>query len=163
MDRRLDLAGAVAVVVVGLVIIYLGVRLESVDTIRDPLSADGMPLGLGVFITVIGLVLAWRQGRLYFSGAGRYAPSEGKSDNPDHPSSFTRVLLIWVTAMLYGWGMTYVGYMPAAFLTVLVIMWLMGVRNATQMVIVALIYAAVTWALFAVALDVNLPSKLIDV
>jgi hypothetical protein len=85
MDKRVDLAIAVAVVVVGAIIVFQATTFR-LGRFPDPVTARGLPYLTGGFMIVAGLFLVARRLLTWSAMPGRFAVSEGREDEPDHPS-----------------------------------------------------------------------------
>lgn len=156
MDKRKDLALALAIAAIGAAIVGLSFDV-SVGRIRDPIGARAMPIIVGSFLCAGGIALAVRR-LVRWRSDPVVLPDEGKADEqPTLPASTWRALLMW--ALCFG----YVALLPRGgflLLTPLLIaagLWLLQVRQPVKLVLLSVVPVGLLYWLLVVVLQVRLP------
>ena len=109
MDKRVDLALALAIVAVGALAIWIATGFR-IGNYPDPLTSRGLPYILGGFMILGGGVLALRRMRGWNDLPGALVVSEGTDDEPGHPASSLRTFAVMGCA--FAWAFL---LLPAGF------------------------------------------------
>ena len=161
MDRRVDVAVALAVVALGVAILVLTQRIAD-SPVPDPIGPRGVPTVLGTFFVVAGILLAgrrligWREG-------DTFVPHEGSDDDPGvPPGSARRALSIWLAALVYVVTLPWVGFIVGTPLFTAFMLWRLEMNRGPLLAIPAIvafpvIFTAACYLFFATFLGVRLP------
>ena len=156
MDRRKDLAVALAIAALGAAIVILAFDI-SVGRIRDPLGTRAMPIIVGSLILVGGAALAARR-LLRWRQEPTMVTTEGKADEqPSLPASTWRAMVVW--GLCFG----YVVLLPSAgflLLTPPLIaagLWVLRLREPVKLVLISVVPVAALFWLLSIVLNVRLP------
>jgi putative tricarboxylic transport membrane protein len=156
MDRRADIAVAAAFMALGLFIIWQATTIR-LGMMRDPIGPrvafyiTGGTLALGGLVIILRSLWSSRQ------RAGNRIPNEGVPDEADYPASTGRALAIMGCCIAYGLTFDLLGYLIATPLFIIAALAILGERHAGRIVLIALIFTAVTYVIFAQALGVRVP------
>jgi hypothetical protein len=156
MDRRVDIAVAAAFLFLGAFMIWGASEIKQ-GMVRDPIGPRaafyvcGGVLVLGAVAVIVGHLRKWS---LQASHAVR---NEGTADEVGYPSSAWRVWglmgLVGCFALLF----ERLGFLLSVPLFVFIALAALGKRNWVGMVIVAVIFTAVNYGIFAQVLNLRLP------
>jgi len=156
MDRRADLF--VAVVVLAFSVLYYLAAMEFGDTSREPLGEGSVPRILAIIMAVgSGWVIVRRLVTWRHQSRHRVASEVEQDDDPNHPVSPLRPLLMAGIALGYTLILPTVGVVVSTPLAVIGGMWLWEVRKWRTLLSVAFGLTAAIFGLFAVFLEVRLP------
>lgn len=161
MDRRVDLAVAWCVVILGVFVLVTaqGIKPASVP---DPIGSKGGPYFVGAVLIVGGLVLALRR-IVQWRREETIVPAEGMEDDQGvEPGSAFRALSIWAAAVVYVLVLPYVGYLLATPVFVGVALWLFSIRRVAMLVGVPIGFTIPVFLVFAELLNVRLPNGILD-
>lgn len=161
MDRRVDVALAVCVVLLGIFVLVSaqGIRNASVP---DPIGSRGAPDFVGVVLILGGFVLILRR-LLSWRSESTYVLAEGVQDDPGvSPGSSSRPLLIWGSAMVYLLVMPTIGYLIATPLFLGAVLWLFQIRRSWLLIAVPMLATLGIASVFVLFLHVRLPTGLLD-
>lgn len=156
MDKRIDLAIAVAVLLFGVFSLIAATGISQ-GSLRDPIGSRGMPIATAVLLTVCGIVVTIMRLRVWSGLPGNLVPGEGKKDEEGHPSSWIRAWSVVVAAWLSMWLLKDLGFLFAMPLFLLVFVLIMGVRSWGKIIGFPIIYTLVLWYVFSQPLKVILP------
>lgn len=156
MDRRIDLAVALAFAALGLLIIWQAAGIRS-GMMRDPVGPRAAFFLCSGILAAGGLLVALRQARALARGEGRLAPEEGAGDEPGVPASAVRAFALFGGLILYAALLQPLGYLLATPLFVAGGHLILVQRNGLGIAVTAAAFTVVTYVVFAQALGVRLP------
>lgn len=156
MDRRVDLAVALAFAALGLLMIWQATLIKS-GLMRDPVGPRAAFYLCGGVLVVGGLLVALRRWRELGRGEGREAPHEGVADERGYPASAPRAFMLMGCCLAYAALFQPLGYLLATPLFVVAALLVLGQRNGPGIALTALAFTAIVYLVFAQALDVRLP------
>lgn len=156
MDKRVDLAIAIAVVMVGLIIVYTATSFRP-GRFPDPITARGLPYLTGGFMVVAGLVLVARRLSVWSALPGNLIVSEGKEDDAAYPSRPGRSFAVIAAALAWVLLLRPVGFLLVTPILLGSVLWLMNERRWRRIVGFALGSTLIVWVLFALLLKITLP------
>jgi hypothetical protein len=156
MDKRKDVAFALAIAVFGLVLVVLS-RQVTVGSLRDPLGPRLLPTACGVLLFVGGAGLAVRR-LVRWKELPVVVPAEGASEDvADYPASTWRAMTVWLACFLYAATLERAGFMLLTPVLVAVLLWLLHLRNVVQLAVISVVSTLALYGLFDVLLNVRLP------
>ena len=164
VDWRADLAVALAVVGLG---VFLMVASMGVGDARTPypdaIGPGAFAAILGSFITAAGIVLVVRRIRASRKGDDRLVYADGgQADEPGHPTSAVRPLVIFVLSLVWTQLLPVMGFIvPTALLTA-VIMYVMRMPSWGKIVLVSVFFSLLRWVLFTRLAGLTFPPGLVD-
>jgi putative tricarboxylic transport membrane protein len=156
MDRRIDLALALAFAALGLLIVWQATGIK-LGVMRDPVGPRAAFFVCGGGMAVGGLWIALRHVLALRSGAGTVAPNEGTEDTEGHPASLGRAAALIGLCLAYALLFQPLGYLLATPPFIVAALAVLGQRNWLVNVIVALAFTLVAYAVFKLGLGVRLP------
>jgi hypothetical protein len=156
MDKRVDLAISLVLVVVGAVFIYLasGFRIGSFP---DPVTPRGLPYFTGAYLIVAGLVLGARRVLTWSLIPGNYTMTEGHEDEPGHPASAVRAFTIFGLCVLWAVLLKPVGFLLVTPPVLAAILWMMDVREPKKLAAFSLLFTLGLWLVFSEILGLVFP------
>jgi hypothetical protein len=156
MDKRVDLAVMLAIVVLG-VLMVVGAADIRHGVIPDPVGSRGLPVATGIFLVVGGLVLAAMRLRTWRELPGNFVVEEGKADNPEYPATWMKPFSIAALGFLWVWTLEPFGYLivtpPFLIGTVLI----MQERSFWKVIAFPVLFTFVSWYCFSQLLAIILP------
>jgi hypothetical protein len=156
MDRRVDFALSIAVVVFGVFILVTS--LVAKTTVRfDPVGPYGFARVISIAFIVFGTILLIRQVQAYRSGRPPESVARGSEDEEGHPASSVRASTMMAATFAYPLLMVPLGYVITTVAFLIGGMAILSERSWRWVVPVALIYALSTFFVFASLLKVPLP------
>lgn len=156
VDRRFDIVVAAVFAIVGLMLIVeatsipLGVILDPIGPSMAFYICGGIMLGGGLWV-IAGHV------RHMSRSEDRVLDGEGVSDEPDYPASALRSFGLVALCVAYAFALQPFGYLIATPVFVVAALALVGKRRPGPLALIALLYTAATYVVFAQALSVRLP------
>jgi putative tricarboxylic transport membrane protein len=156
MDKRIDLAIALAIVLLG-VLMLVWARDIQAGQIPDPITSRGLPNIMGIFFIIGGSILGMLRLKTWSALPGNFVPEEGKTDEKGHPASWVRTFGIATGALLWVWLLDPLGYVFVTPLFMLVFLLVMGVRSWMQIIGFPTIFTLATWYIFSQVLQIILP------
>jgi hypothetical protein len=156
MDKRIDLAIAIASILIG-VFILVETRNIRAGFTDDPITSRGLPVAGGILFIILGAVLTLTRLLTWSRFPGNFIPMEGKEDDEGHPASWIRAWVVIVAAWLSTWAMQPLGYLFAMWFFLLIFLLDMGVRSLKMLVAFPVIFTLLTWYIFSQPLNVILP------
>jgi hypothetical protein len=156
MDKRVDLALAVAVAVLGASSIWIATGFR-IGNYPDPLTARGVPYILGGFMVVGGLVMAGRRLAGWRQLPGTRVVSEGAEDEPGHPAHSWRAAAVMASSFFWAALLHPAGYLIVTPLALVGMMLAMDVRSLKRLIAFPAGFTLITWTIFSQALNVALP------
>jgi hypothetical protein len=156
VDRRKDLAVALAIAGLGAAIVILGFDV-SVGRIRDPIGTRSIPIVVGGLICAGGLALAARR-LIRWRSEQTEVPAEGSTDERSQlPAATWRALAMWALCFGYVLVLGRAGFLLATPVLIAAGLFLMGVRRPVKLAAVSLVPVALMFWLLHVVLNVRLP------
>ena len=155
MDKRKDVAVALAVVVIGATMLIAALLLPP-GSDRDPLGPSTMPAVVGGLLIVGGLALALRRVVVWRS-TPTLVPNEGSEDLEGYPASAPRALLVWGICLGYAILLNFAGFLILTPFLFAGLMWTLHFRRVLPVVLISVIGTATIYGLFDVLLLVRLP------
>jgi putative tricarboxylic transport membrane protein len=162
VDRRVDVALAFAVAVLGAVVIVSAQTIGR-SPVPDPVGPKGVPNLVGTFFIIAGLVLAGRR-IVRWRAESTIVPPEGSEDDAGvPPGSARRALSIWVAALVWVITLPWLGYLVGTPLFIGFMLWQLELRRRPILGIPALVaypiaFTASTYLFFATLLGVRIPT-----
>ena len=156
MDRRIDIAISAAFIALGIFVIIEARTIKS-GLFTDPIGPRSFFYFCAAVFIIGGLtniaqrVSAWR------TVTGHLLPEEGVEDEPGHPASYKRAMLLALLSLIYILTFRPLGYLIATPLYILASLWLLEQRSWRLNVAVATIFTATFYLTFAKLLGVWLP------
>jgi hypothetical protein len=156
MDKRKDLAVALAIAALGAAIVVLSFDI-SVGRIRDPIGTRAMPIIVGSLIFAGGAALAARR-LVRWRREPRLLPPEGSTDEqPDLPASTWRAVAMWALCFGYVWLLPAAGFPLLTPVLIAAGLLLMGIRQPVKLAAVSVLPVAFLFWLLDLVLNVRLP------
>lgn len=157
MDRRIDFAISLGVIVLG-VFVFVTSFIAKQPTVQfDPIGPFGFARVVAITFIVLGTILLVRQVLAYRAKLPPEAVARGAEDEEGYPASARRAGAIMVATFAYPILLAPLGYVITTIAYVIGGMALLRERSWKLIVPVALIYAFVTFYIFGVFLRVPLP------
>ena len=156
MDKRIDLALDVAIVLLGGFILVAS-RDVRLGLTPDPITSRGMPEIVGAFLVIAGIVLGAMRLRTWSALPGHLVLEEGKGDEEGHPASWVRAFGIILAAWLSVWLLKPLGFLIVTPLFLFAFLLIMGVRSWGKRIAFPTIYTLATWYIFSQLLKIILP------
>ena len=156
MDTRIDLLVAVAVALFGAAVIAVALTIPD-GLYRDAVGPRRVPIGVGLLILGCGAVLALRRLRRLAPTQGWRAEEEGTADEPGHPASLGRAVAVMALTVAYAAALKPLGYLIATPLFVAGALWAMDERRPAKLAMIAILWTAATYVVFAQVLGVRIP------
>ena len=156
MDKRIDLAVAAAVTVVG-VLILIGAKDISEGSVTDPVGSRGLAHVTGAWLVIAGIALSIRQLLTWSALPGNLVPLEGQADDEGHPASWVRFLGVTLASLLSLLFLRPLGYLIVTPVLLFIIVWIMGVRSKAKLIAFPIIFTVTVWLMFGPILGVRLP------
>lgn len=157
MDRRTDLALGIVTMLLGAVIVVLTGRVSTKLAI-DPIGPRAFGYFIAASLIAGGATVVVSRVRRWSEGDGNAVPSEGAEDEPDHPVSSVRPLLIVAAVAAYLVLLEPIGYLLATPLFLGSLLHLLRTRSVVGgRVVLPIVFTVVTYLVFAAGLNVNLP------
>jgi hypothetical protein len=156
MDKRVDLALALAIVAVGAVAVWIATGFR-IGNYPDPLTSRGLPYILGGFMVAGGLVLAARRLAGWHELKGNLVVSEGIDDESGHPASSFRAFVVMACGFAWAILLIPAGYLIVTPICLAGMLLAMDVRSATRLVAFPAGFTILTWVIFSQFLSVALP------
>jgi putative tricarboxylic transport membrane protein len=157
MDRRIDLAIALLVVVLGLAVIIGAQDIRRTGPVVDPIGPRAMPYIVGMLFILGGLrVVSIRLGS-WRRDSGHLVATDGEPDEPGVPASARQAFTVIAASVVYALSLSSVGYIVATPLYVVVGLKAMRVKSWWSTCAAALVYTTLTYVLFAHYMRVDLP------
>jgi putative tricarboxylic transport membrane protein len=157
MDRRIDLAIGVAVVLIGIGVLFVAQGIRPTGPVVDPIGPRAFPYMIGAFFLIGGSWTIFNRLRRWKSESGDIVESDGEADEPGIPASARQAFTVVVALILYVLAMPPIGYPIATPLFVIAALKAMRMQSWLTIVATAVIYTAVTYVVFALYLRVDLP------
>ena len=154
-DVRGEIAVATGVVAFGAALIVLGSQLRQ-GAIPDPVTTGGLPVVTGIMLIVLGGVVGLRALRARSHGR-THLPSEGTDDEPGFPASWQRTIVFAVGCLVWAYLIPRLSYVLMTPIFLGLAIRGLGVVSWRKVVIVPIIFTALSWYLFGNVLTIRLP------
>lgn len=158
MDRRVDLAIAVAIVGFAVFVLVVAQGIRSTGQVIDPLGPRAIPTIIGFMLLIGGGAVAARRLLSWRSASGALVEEEGEPDEPGIPASAGQAAGVAILSFLFvallpvvGYPLLAAGYIAGGLL-------IMRTRSVPLLVGLALGFSVGTYAIFALVLRVDLPA-----
>ena len=161
MDKRADLAVSMGVALIG-AFVLIATRGIRAGSIPDPITSRGMPNVVGVFLIIVGIVLAARQLLTWSELPGHLVPEEGQADEKGYPASWVRAISIILLSVVWNWLLRPLGFLIITPLYLLAALWCMNVRSWRKLIGFSIIFTVTTWGIFGPLLGVRFPLGPLD-
>jgi len=156
MDKRSDLAVSLFIVLVGVLMLIAARDIET-GLMPDQITSRGMPDITGLFLVIVGVVLAARQLLHWSELPGHLVPEEGQEDEKGYPATWVRAFGIMLLSVLWGWLLKPLGFLIATPLYLFVSSWVMGERSWGSIIAFSVIFTASIWVIFGPVLGIRFP------
>ena len=156
MDKRSDLAVSLFIVSVG-VLLLIGARDIETGLMPDQITSRGMPDITGLFLVIVGVVLAVRQLLHWSELTGHLVPEEGQEDEKGYPATWVRAFGIILLSVLWAWLLNPLGFLIATPLYLFLSSWVMGERSWGSIIAFSVIFAVSIWVIFGPILGIRFP------
>jgi putative tricarboxylic transport membrane protein len=156
MDKRVDLAVAVANVLLGAFIVIAARDIRS-GSLPDPITSRGLASMTGTGLVIGGIILAVRQLLTWSKLPGYLVPEEGQEDEKGYPVSAVRAFGIIVLSVLWMWLLKPLGFLIVTPLYLLVSSLVMGERSWVQIIAFSVIFTVSVWVIFGPILGIRFP------
>jgi putative tricarboxylic transport membrane protein len=156
MDRRIDMAISAVFVALG-VFVILEARTIKSGLFTDPIGPRAFFYFCAIVFIIGGLMNIAQRALAWNTFPGHLIPAEGVEDEPGHPSSYKRAMLLALLSLAYILTFRPLGYLIATPLYVFAGLWLLDQRNWRLNVAVALVFTTTFYLIFARLLGVWLP------
>lgn len=158
MDRRVDLAIAVAIAGFAVFVLVVTQGIRSTGQVIDPLGPRAIPTAIGFMLLIGGGAVAVKRLLSWRSAAGPLVEEEGEPDEPGIPASARQAAGVAILSFLFvallpavGYPLLAAGYIAGGLLV-------MRTRSVPLLVGLSLGFSVVTYAIFALVLRVDLPA-----
>jgi len=163
VDRRADLAVALGVVLIGLVLIGGSFAIRHGTVTQDPIGVAGIPRAVGGILIVCGSILVIRRLREARSAYGNLVSSDGGSpDEKGHPISSVRPWLFVIASVAWVIALPRLGYIVATTALCAALLVSSQVQSKVKTIVIPLALAVISWYVFDRAIGINLPSGLLE-
>jgi putative tricarboxylic transport membrane protein len=157
MDRRIDLAIGIAVILAGLGVLYVASGIRPTGPVVDAIGPRAFPYMIGTFFLIGGTWTVLNRLRLWRGEAGSIVETDGEPDEPDVPASALQAFTVIAASILYVAALPRLGYPITTPLFVIAALKAMRMQSWVTILVLAIVYTAVTYVVFAHYLRVDLP------
>jgi hypothetical protein len=123
----------------------------------DQITSRGMPDITGVFLIIVGIVLAVRQLLHWSELPGHLVPEEGQEDEKGYPATWVRSFGVILLSVLWAWFLRPLGFLIATPLYLFFSAWVMGERSWGSIIAFSVIFSASIWVIFGPVLGIRFP------
>jgi putative tricarboxylic transport membrane protein len=156
MNRRIDLAGAVGVCLLGAFVLVHSLTAPTPSVQNDAIGVWGFPMFLGGLLAVLGLTQSIRTFR-DLRATGPIGIPEGTEDEEGHESSGLRALGFMAGLLLYLALLKPVGFVIMTPIAIYVSLWAMQMKGWVKRTIFAVAFTVLAFFCFAEIVGVPLP------
>lgn len=156
MDRRIDIALALAFALAGLVIIWQAALIRQ-GIMRDPVGPRAAFYLCGGILVAGGLVTALRNARALQRGEPRLSSEEGTADQPGTPAHLSRAVALAGTCFAYAALFNPLGYLIATPLFLMAALAVMDQRRWGINLVIAVLFTGLAYLVFSRGLGVRMP------
>jgi len=156
MDKRVDLAVALGIVLVGALVLIMARNIRA-GSIPDPIGSRGLANITGSFLIIFGIALAVLRLISWSALPGNLVPNDGQLDEEGYPASTLRYFATALSALLWVWLMKPLGFIIVTPLFMLALILLMGTRSKIKLIFFPTLFSLVLWYAFSQPLHVILP------
>jgi Tripartite tricarboxylate transporter TctB family len=157
MDRRIDLGIGIAIVLIGIGVLFMSQHIRSTGPVVDAIGPRAFPYMIGIFFLVGGGWTVLNRLRRWQSEAGHSIEGDGEPDEPDVPASAWQSFAVMTCCALYIAALTTLGYPIATPVFVIAALKAMRMKSWPAVLLIALVYTAATYVIFGHYLRVDLP------
>ena len=157
MDKRVDLAVSVVIILYGAFMVYKASQFLQ-GRVEDIFTAKGMPYAAGSLLIICGIILTIIRISTWSELPGNMVVSEAtKEDDEGHPASWKRAWAIIVLAWIDVWLYQSCGYLVTTPIFLFACLWIMGIRSWKKLVLFPLIFTLATYYVFAQIMKFLIP------
>jgi len=156
MDRRGDLACAIAVMLYGVALV-IATALQEPGPALDPLGKQALPYGTGVLLAIAGGYLVLRRLRTWRTETSNIVYQEGIEDEEGHPASVRGPLFVGTLLLAYAVALPYAGYLIATPLFITGGLIVLQRRGVVLLVVLPLVFTVTVFVVFSQLLSVPIP------
>lgn len=157
MDKRIDLAVAVAIALFGMFVLVEARNIRP-GTIPDPVTSRGLADIGGILLIIFGILLAALRLQTWSAMPGNLVPDEGgQADEEGYPASALRYMGVALASLLWVWLIKPLGFLIATPLFLLALSLFMNVRSRTKLIAFPILFTLLTWVAFSQVLSVIMP------
>jgi putative tricarboxylic transport membrane protein len=156
VDRRYDIAIALAVIALGVFVIAVAKTIP-MGYYKDAVGPRAFFFGIGVLFLVGGGVVGMERLRYWKAQKGHTIPSEGTADEEDHPVSPLRAASVIGISIGYVALMNPLGYLLSTPLYITGALVMLGVRKWGWIILLAVGFTVVFYIVFAQMLNIRIP------
>jgi len=161
MDSRKDLILALAIIVLGIAVIWIAHSWPE-PLIRDAVGPRAFPYGLGLLFVVGGAFVIVQRVRNMNAAGGYLLPDEGEEEEEGVPASGLRALTLMGLCALYTFALNPIGFVIATPPFIALSLLLMKENKPVLVVLTSLIFTAVTYLIMHTLLGGRLPPGLLE-
>ena len=161
MDRRIDLIIGLVVILLGAAVLYVAHGIRPTGPVVDPIGPRAFPYMIGIFFLMGGSWVIFKRLHKWKSEIGNIIETDGEPDEPDVPASALQAFIIVTASILYALAMPRLGYPLTTPLFVIAALKGMRMQSWPMIALIAIIYTAFTYVVFAFYLRVDLPLGLL--
>jgi hypothetical protein len=161
VDRRVDVAIALTISALGVVILVASQQIGK-SPVPDPVGPRGIPILLGGFFVIAGVLLAGRR-LIRWNQEGTIVPPEGSEDDKGvEPGSAWRAISIWLASLVYVITLPYAGFLVGTPLFIGFALWRLRfdrspVLRIPALIVYPVVFTVANYLFFATFLGVRLP------
>lgn len=161
MDRRVDLAGSLVIMVLGLGVFVTSVLAPAPQRLFDLLGPFGLPAFLGAGMAIGG---AWQSVETFrrLRRWGVIGVPEGTPDEAEYPSSASRAVGFMVGGVGYAVTLPFLGFLVGTPIAIAAALWALRFRRPLFIAAAAIGYTVVAFIVFNQLLSVPLPLGLLN-
>ncbi len=161
MDRRVDLAVAFCVVLLGIFVLVSAQGIQTAS-VPDPIGTRGAPTFAGAALCVGGLALVLRR-LLRWRRERTIVAAEGTEDDAGvEPGSSFRAISIWGASVAYVLVLPFIGYVLATPIFIATVLILFSIRSRRMIAGVSIGFTIPVFLVFVKLLNVRLPAGFLD-
>ena len=157
MDKRLDLAVTVGVILFGVFMLIEAREIELGTYELDPISSRGLPNITGALLIIGGIVQMVRQLLTWRLLPGHLVLEEGQEDEKGKPVSAVRAMLIVILSILWELLLLPLGFLIISAVYLVACSWVMGVRSWWKIIGFSILLSVGFWFAFGPVLGVRIP------
>lgn len=155
MDRRTDLVLALAVSLLGLLLLVITETTIREDVVGDIIGPRAVPQVLSAFLVIGGLSVAIRN--FIALRQGNSTGDEGIPDDEGIPASAKRAFIVMGLSLGYAALFVPLGFVIATPLYLVTAFWATEARSKIALILLPVVFTASLFLLFAVFFHVRLP------
>ena len=156
MDRRIDIAIAVAFTLLGLFMIVEATTIPQ-GLYKDPVGPRKFFYVFGAIIALGGIWIAAQGWRRLKEEGPEMDPSEGTPDELGYPGSWKRAFTLIGTCLAYGLLFQPLGYLIATPLFIMAALFVLDQRQPVAIPVIAVTFTTISYLVFGHVLNVRIP------